>query len=237
MRVAIMQPYFLPYIGYFQLIANSDQFVIYDDIQFTKKGWIHRNRYLRNGEAALFTLPLRKDSDYLDVRDRQISESYDANKMLAQIMNAYRKAPEFTKVIPVIDEIFKHQDRNLFRFVQFSLIRICAFLEIETPIIASSSLGDSTMFKGQNRVLAICDAVGATEYVNPIGGTHLYSSFDFRTRGIELQFMRRLDVSYTQFTAPFVPDLSIIDILMFNSVAQSRALISTSFEVMGPGDE
>lgn len=237
MRAAIMQPYFLPYIGYFQLIGRVDRFVIYDDIQFTKKGWIHRNRFLRNGEPVLFTLPLRKASDYLNVRDRKISEGYDARQMIAQIANAYRKAPQFAQVMPMIEEIFGHADTNLFGFVKHSLDRVCAYLDLKTPIIVSSSLGDTTSLKGQDRVLAICKALEVTEYVNPIGGLNLYQALAFRTNGIALQFMRRTEVSYAQFSHPFVPDLSILDTMMFNAVADARALITSRYEMVAPHDD
>jgi hypothetical protein len=237
MRAAIMQPYFLPYIGYFQLISQVDRFVIYDDVQFTKKGWFHRNRFLRNGEPVLFSLPLRKASDYLDVRDREISESYNGPKMVAQIANAYRKAPQFDRVMPLIEEIFAHADTNLFGFVKHSMDRICAYLGLETPIIVSSSLGDTTALKGQDRVLAICKALEATEYVNPIGGSDLYQASAFHAKGIALRFMRRTDFSYAQFSHPFVPDLSILDIVMFNTVADARALITTRYEMVAPKDD
>lgn len=237
MRVAIMQPYFLPYIGYFQLIALADQFVIYDDIQFTKKGWIHRNRFLRNGGPVLFSLPLRKGSDYLDVRDREIAEAYNAPKMVAQIANAYRKAPQFDRVMSLVEEIFGHADTNLFGMVKHSVDRVCAYLDLETPIIVSSSLGDTTALKGQDRVLAICKALEATEYLNPIGGLDLYQASAFRAKGIALQFMRRTDVSYMQFSHPFVPDLSILDIVMFNTVPDARAMITTRYEIVTPNDD
>jgi hypothetical protein len=237
MRAAIMQPYFLPYIGYFQLISQVDRFVIYDDIQFTKKGWINRNRFLRNGEPVLFTLPLRNASDYLDVRDREISEAYDAPKIVAQIANAYRKAPQFDRAIPLIEEVFGHAETNLFGFVKHSLDRVCAYLDLKAPVIISSSLGDTTALKGQDRVLAICKALEATEYVNPIGGLELYQASAFRAKGITLRFMRRTDLNYAQFSHPFVPDLSILDIVMFNTVADARALIATRYEMVDPKDD
>jgi len=237
MRAAIMQPYLLPYIGYFQLIDQVDRFVIYDDIQFTKKGWIQRNRFLRNGEPVLFSLPLRKASDYLYVRDREISEAYNAPKMIAQIANSYRRAPQFDQVMPLIEEIFGHTDTNLFGFVKHSVDRVCAFLGLKTQIIVSSSLGDTTAFKGQDRVLAICKALKATEYVNPIGGLNLYQASAFDAKGIALQFMRRTDLSYAQFSHPFVPDLSILDMVMFNTVADARALIASRYEMVAPKDD
>ena len=89
MKLAIMQPYFFPYIGYFQLIKSVDEFVIYDNIQYTKKGWINRNRILVNGTDYLISLPLKKDSDYLNVVDRQLAESWekDRTKLLTLITN------------------------------------------------------------------------------------------------------------------------------------------------------
>ncbi|WP_147114934.1 WbqC family protein [Tateyamaria sp. syn59] len=237
MRAAIMQPYLLPYIGYFQLIAHADTFVIYDDIQFSKKGWINRNRFLRNGDAVMFTLPLRKDSDYLDVRDRNIADAYDPKKLIAQIENAYRKAPQFATAMPVIEEILGCSERNLFTFIHHSVTRVCTCLGLDTPIIVSSSLGDTTGLKGQDRVLAICEAVSATSYVNPIGGLDLYQASAFQARGMDLHFMRRTSLAYEQFGHPFVPDLSILDIMMFNSVDEARSLITDHYEMVAPKDD
>ncbi|WP_377278880.1 WbqC family protein [Rhizobium sp. R86522] len=237
MRVAIMQPYFLPYIGYFQLIQQADVFVIYDDVQFTKKGWIHRNRFLRNGEPVLFTLPLKKGSDYSDVRDRELSDDYNGIKMVAQISNAYRRAPQFETMMPVIEDIFVTAETNLFEFIHQSLVRLTALLEIDTPIIVSSSLGDTKSLKGQDRVLAICQALGATHYINPIGGVELYQADAFRDKGIDLQFIRRTDISYGQFGNPFVPDLSILDVMMFNSLSEVRELILSHLTMVSPKND
>src|SRR5690554_2832006 len=98
-RIAIMQPYFLPYLGYWQLLNCVDTFVVYDDVEFTKKGWIHRNRYLSNGSDQMFSLPLKKDSDYLDVRDRYLADSWESEKikLRRKIEGAYKKAPYFSE--------------------------------------------------------------------------------------------------------------------------------------------
>ncbi len=105
MRTAIMQPYFLPYLGYFQLISAVDRFVVYDTIQFTKKGWINRNQMLLNGTATMFSVPVKKDSDYLDVVDRHVADSFDPAKLCNQISGAYRKAPEFDATMPFVEDI------------------------------------------------------------------------------------------------------------------------------------
>lgn len=237
MRIGIMQPYLLPYIGYFQLISHVDRFVIYDDIQYTKKGWINRNRFLRNGEPVIFTVPLRKASDYLDVRDREVADAYDAAKLVSQISNAYRKAPAFNQAMPLIEDILSHSEKNLFEFIRYSVDQICDYLSIDTPLIVSSSLGDTSQLKGQERVLALCSALSADAYVNPIGGLDMYRASDFRAQGIDLAFIRRGAVEYEQFNRPFVPDLSILDVLMFNSAEHARALIDTGFELVEPNDD
>ena len=110
-----MQPYFLPYIGYYQLIAAVDVFVVYDNIKYTKKGWINRNRMLRNGKDVMFSLPLKSDSDRLDVCQRELAVDFDPRQLLNTINGAYRRAPYFSLTSPLIEQIVMYDDRNLFR--------------------------------------------------------------------------------------------------------------------------
>ncbi len=114
-----MQPYFFPYIGYFQLIANSDVFVIYDEIKYTKKGWINRNRFLSNGTATYFTLPLKKDSDFLFVSDRFLSLDWEKEKqkLLNKIREAYSKAPYFAETFSLFEKCLLFENTNLFAFI------------------------------------------------------------------------------------------------------------------------
>jgi hypothetical protein len=136
-KVAIMQPYFFPYIGYFQLINAVDIFVVYDNIQFSKKGWFHRNRILVNGKDDFFTLPLKKDSDFLNVNQRSLSETWEHEKVkiLRKIKENYRKAPHFTETMPLIEEIFGFANTNLFHFIYDSIVKICKILEIKTKLL------------------------------------------------------------------------------------------------------
>ena len=214
--IAIMQPYFCPYIGYFQLIAAADVFVIYDNIEYTKKGWINRNRLLSNGEPATFSLPIKKDSDTLDVRDRWIAEDFDQRKLLNRLKAAYLKAPQFEETFPLIERVVRFDDRNLFAFILHSVKEICRFLNIETWIIRSSEVAVDHELKGQEKVIGICKALKADTYVNPAGGRELYSKDDFRGQDLELKFLETQDVVYRQFDAAFVEFLSIIDVMMFN---------------------
>src|SRR5258705_11030314 len=100
MRLAVMQPYFFPYIGYFQLIAAVDLFIVYDNIKYTKKGWINRNRMLRNGKDVMFSVPLKNDSDYLDVCERELAADFNRDKLFNQLKGAYRGAPNFSQTFP-----------------------------------------------------------------------------------------------------------------------------------------
>jgi len=227
-----MQPYFLPYIGYFQLIAAVDLFVVYDDIKYTKKGWINRNRMLQNGAAAVFSLPLKHDSHALEVREREIAPDFNRRKMLSRFEGAYRNAPYFAVTFPVIEQIVRYQDVNLFHFLHHSLGRICEHLQINTRVVISSTLNIDENATGEEKVLALCAAVGAGSYVNAIGGVDLYSKETFRDRGVELEFIQSKSFEYPQFGNAFVPWLSIIDVMMFNPPDAIQRCISTNYELI-----
>jgi hypothetical protein len=216
-RVAIMQPYFLPYIGYFQLIASVDQFIVYDNIKYTKKGWINRNRMLQNGSDVMFSLPLKKDSDSLDVVQRDLAPDFNRDKLLNQFQGAYRKAPYYEQTAPLIEHIVHFEDNNLFSYLHHSIVQICQHIDITTDIRVSSTIAIDHALRGQDKVLALCQATQAKTYVNAIGGIGMYSRETFRDEGIDLKFLKTRPFEYTQFGNPFVPCLSMLDVLMFNS--------------------
>lgn len=217
MKLGIMQPYFLPYIGYFQLINAVDKYVVYDNIQYTKKGWFNRNRILQNGKDLLISIPLVKDSDYLEVKDRFVSDAFDRKKLLNQIKESYRKAPYFTEIIPLIEEVVNFEDTNLFNYIYNSIKVICKQLNINTEIIISSSINIDHSLKGQDKVIAFCKELKANNYYNAIGGKELYTKDDFENEQIKLHFLSSNKVEYKQFNNEFVPWLSILDVMMFNS--------------------
>lgn len=227
--IAIMQPYFLPYIGYFQLIAAVDEFVIYDNIKYTKKGWINRNRFLLNGTDSTFTLPLQSAPDDLDVVERELAEAFNRKKLLNQLRGAYAKAPHFDSVFPLIERVVSNPDNNLFSYIHHSVTQVCAYIGIDTPIIVSSSVAIDHSLKAQAKVLGLCKARGAGVYINPIGGTGLYAREDFATEGIELKFHKASPLEYAQFGNGFVPWLSIVDVLMFNSPDRIRDAIFNNY--------
>jgi hypothetical protein len=227
-----MQPYFLPYIGYFQLLASVDQFIVYDNIKYTKKGWINRNRMLLNGTDARFSLPLKKGSDSLDVVERELAAEFDRSKLLNQFKGAYRRAPQFELTYPVLEWIVQHEEPNLFRYIHHSIVQLCEHLNISTEIRISSELLIDHALKGQDKVLALCKAANADTYINTIGGVELYAKDDFRIQGIDLQFIKARPFEYPQFGAPFVPWLSIVDVLMFNSLNTVRSYINENYELI-----
>jgi hypothetical protein len=226
MRIAIMQPYFFPYIGYFQLIAAVDLFIVYDNIKYTKKGWINRNRYLLNGKDVMFSLPLKKDSDLLDVCERELAADFDREKLLNQMKGAYHHAPYFEQTYPLINEVMRCPEHNLFLFLHNAILRTCIHLGITTEIKISSEIIIDHALQSQDKVLALCKAVGATNYVNAIGGLELYSKEAFQAIDIELEFVKSLPFEYVQYGDSFVPWLSIIDVMMFNSLSMVKRQIT-----------
>lgn len=232
MNVAIMQPYFLPYIGYFQLIAAVDLFVIYDNIKYTKKGWINRNRLLQNDSAAIFSLPLQSDADSLHIDQRMIAKEFDAVALLNRFFGAYRRAPYFGPTFGLLERIVRCDDANLFRFLHHALITTCEHLQIDTSIQCSSTINADHALKGEDRVLAICAAAGATTYINAIGGVELYSRERFAKEGIDLKFLSPKPFAYRQFNESFVPWLSMIDVMMFNPPERIKQAIATNFDLI-----
>lgn len=228
MKLAIMQPYFCPYLGYFQLINAVDVFVVYDNIEYTKKGWVNRNRILINNEASMFTIPLRKGSDFLNINERFLAE--DASKknstVLRQIHSSYFKAPYFKEIFPVLEDIFLTKAENLFQYIFYSLKTFIAFLDINTKMLISSDIKIEHTLKGKEKVLAICKNLEADTYINPIGGSELYSKDYFLGSNIRLYFLQMNDVVYKQNSDDFIQSLSIIDVLMFNGKKRTTALLN-----------
>jgi len=227
-----MQPYFLPYIGYFQLIAAVDQFIVYDNIKYTKKGWINRNRVLQNGIDVTFSLPLKNDSDHLDICQRVLSSEFNRDKLLNQVKGYYRKAPYFEQTMPLIEQIVRYENNNLFAYLHHSIVQICKHFGITTDILISSNIAIDPTLKSQDKVLALCLATHAKTYVNAIGGTALYSKDIFHGKCIDLKFIKSRSFEYKQFEKPFVPWLSIVDVLMFNPIDAVKNCVIANYELI-----
>ncbi|MGD0712126.1 MAG: WbqC family protein [Bacteroidales bacterium] len=224
MKIAIMQPYFLPYIGYFQLINAVDKFVIYDDVNFIKGGWINRNRILNNGKVLMISVPLIGASSFKKINEIEIAKNKE--KILSTITHSYRKAPYYDEVYPLIFELINYDEDNLARFVSNSIIKISKYLEIETGFILSSEIKKDNELKAQEKVLAICKLLDASKYYNAFGGQELYNIEDFADKNIELKFIKSQLVPYKQFNNEFVPWLSIVDIMMFNTKDEIKEMLN-----------
>jgi hypothetical protein len=227
-----MQPYFVPYIGYFQLIAAVDMFILYDNVKYTKKGWINRNRILRDKKEVTISLPLKGNSDYLDICKRELATQFNPDQLLNQLAEAYRRAPYFSQTFPLVEKIVRYEDVNLFRFLHHSIVRICEHFGIATDIAVSSTIPIADDLKKQDKVLALCAALGATRYVNAIGGMALYSREMFKERGIALKFIKSKPFEYAQFSGQFASNLSIIDVMMFTPIDTIKTCISTNYDLI-----
>lgn len=227
-----MQPYFLPYIGYFQLIAAVDLFIVYDNIKYTKKGWINRNRILHDGHDAMISLPLKRGADALHIRERELAADFDARRLARQITGAYRQAPGFEETFPLVERILNCPARNLFDFLHHSIVETCRHLGLGAEMEISSAFAIDHGLKAQDKVLALCQAAGATSYVNAIGGTDLYSKEAFREKDISLRFLRPRSFEYQQFGKAFVPWLSILDVMMFTSRDAVATAARSNFDLV-----
>ncbi|RZK25749.1 MAG: hypothetical protein EOO43_04705 [Flavobacterium sp.] len=234
MRIGIMQPYFMPYIGYFQMLKAVDTFVFYDDVNFIKQGWINRNRILINDKDFLFTIPLHKANSFNLIKDTLINKKlYDnwKRKFLQSITQNYKKAPNFTEVNTLINNILDTACTSISQLAIESVIATSKYLGIETTFFVSSERYQNIGLERQERLLDICKKEGATHYLNALGGQELYTKESFEVRDITLSFIKTKPIVYKQFTEPFVPWLSMIDVLMFNSVVEVNEMLD-KYELM-----
>lgn len=216
MKVAIMQPYLFPYIGYWQLIKAVDVFVIYDDVNYIKGGWINRNVILENGKRKLITLETRGASQNILIN--QILVGNNTESLIKTLIQNYRKAPYFKPVMGIILDLFCSGEKSLSKFITSTIRSVCSYLMISTKLIISSEVFNNLSLKGTDRIVDICRQLGADVYINAIGGKKLYDKSTFANEDLQLYYIESNPINYIQFgEAPFVPNLSIIDVMMFNS--------------------
>lgn len=238
MKLGIMQPYLFPYLGYFQLIGAVDTFVIYDDVQYIKRGWINRNNIQLNRSSHLFTFGVKRDTTTKPINQRFYSEdTYNSTKrnFIDKLFQSYNKAPYFNEVNKLVTEILSHKNLNVSEFNANCLRMVCDYMNIPTPFIFSSSLEREKNLKGQEAVIEINKLLGGHCYINAIGGMELYSPEEFEKDRIELWFIKTDEIKYPQFGEQFIPNLSIIDVLMFNSQKKIEELLNSYELVQGDG--
>ena len=222
--IAIMHPYLFAYIGYWQLINSVDTFVILDDVNYRKRGFINRNNILIDGKAHRFTLHLKALSQNKLISEIEIGNN--GEKILKSITLAYKKAPYFHDVFPLIKSILEYSEKNLAKFISNSLEEISNYLELDTRFIYSSDIEKDNNLKGQDKLINICEILNAKQYINLIGGQVLYSKEKFKEYDIELNFIESEIIEYRQLKNEFVPYLSIIDIMMFNSKDEVKEMLN-----------
>jgi len=219
-----MQPYVFPYIGYFQLINAVDKFVIYDDVNFIKQGWITRNRILLDSKDFMFILRVEGASSFRKINEIKLGKYND--KLLNTFTHAYKYAPLYPEVFPLIEDVFLKGGDNLSGFITYSLKKIAEYLGIKTELILSSDIDKNNDLKAKDKVIEICRLLNGTQYVNSSGGQDLYSKEDFLQKGIDLKFLKSTPESYKQYENDFVPMLSIVDVMMFNLVEKVKNMLN-----------
>lgn len=223
MKLGIMQPYFMPYIGYFQLMACVDKYVIFDDVNYIKRGWSARNNILINGQKHLFSISVEGGSQNNLYTQVVVIDNFV--KLRKTLEASYKKAPYYKETMQLLDEIFNCEDRHFNYFMLNSYQVIFNYLNIKTEFLLSSELSNNKKLRGKDKILDICKLLGAREYYNAIGGQELYENADFENNGIHLHFLKTDSITYKQYANEFVSNLSIIDVLMFNSPAEVRHLL------------
>lgn len=227
MKLAVMQPYIFPYIGYFQLINAVEKFVILDDVNFIKRGWINRNQILLNNNPYLFTIPLEKISQNNTIKQTKISYATNwQSNLLKTLEQAYKKAPLFYPVMELVSSAINEKYVYISELAVRSIKEICEYLNIGTTIIDSSEIYQNNYLTGENRIVDICLRENASVYINAAGGRELYRTENFKQHNIELKFINTLSHSYKQFGKPFQPFLSIIDVIMFNDKHETKEMLN-----------
>lgn len=228
MKIGIMQPYFFPYLGYWQLMNAVDRYVVYDDVNFIKGGRINRNAILMNGKAQNINLILSGASPNKLINEVQVNtDPLLQNKLLRTIEMSYKKAPYFSQAFPLIEQVVTQQETDVARYLKKSFDIIGAYLGITTELLLSSELDKDCSLKAHDKVIHIVKQLGGDEYYNSVNGIPLYEPHRalFEENGIQLRFPKMRDVAYTQFKNEFVPNLSIIDVMMFNSQQDCQSLL------------
>lgn len=223
MRGAIMQPYFFPYIGYYQLAYEVEEFVFLDDVSFIKQGYINRNSILVDAQPHRFSLPVRGASSFRSINEHEYVT--DHGKFLKLLQQAYSKAPYFRDAMPLVEQVLRSGDGSVSRTNAASITSVFDCLGIERAFKFSSDITLPTGLKGQDRVLALCGEQGIDRYRNSIGGRQLYSHDAFASKGIELKFIQSRCAEYPQSSTEFVKNLSIIDALMNVNKSDLKAML------------
>ena len=228
MKVAMMQPYLFPYLGYFQLVNAVDVFIFADDVNFIKGGFVNRNKIRFNNEERYLTVPCIQSQNMLikEIPIYKETKGYPKN-ILRSIQQTYAKSPFFADVFPILESVFQSELESISKLAASSVESVSKYLEINVDFKFSSASFSHT--KGQEkstRLISITKELGGDTYMNPIGGAKIYDKDFFESKGIKLDFLEPKAITYPQFNGHFTPNLSIIDVVMFNSIEDVNKLLT-----------
>lgn len=218
MKLGIMQPYLFPYLGYFQLIFAVDAFILYDDVSYIRQGWINRNRILCNGQPHYFTVPISKSSSFVSIKDTRVDESrYERWRcsFFKTVEQNYKKAaPFYHETLDILVSVLTSPPSSIADFASRSITTVLEHIGITREISSSYNRFSNHFLTGQSRILDICRQEGSDHYINAFGGASIYNKEDFHAAGVMLSFIRMRPIIYSQAQTAFMPNLSIIDVLM-----------------------
>lgn len=228
MKIAIMQPYLFPYIGYFSLIKNTDFFVFFDTPQYIRKGWINRNRILStNGDVTYFTVPIQKADRNTPINKSVISYNYDWKVKILGQLKIYKKAPNYDKVINLVNDVFNTDTMLISDLAIKSIVKTCKYLDIDIKydIFSKMNLALPEVKEPDEWVLYITKELGYNTYINPPGGMSFFNREKYQINDVDLQFLVQEIIPYRQNREAFIPALSMIDVMMFCSCNEINEML------------
>ncbi|PWW36482.1 WbqC family protein [Chromohalobacter israelensis] len=239
MKAAVMQPYFLPYIGYFQLMHYADIWVVFDDIQFIDKGWVNRNRVLHPEDEKRWqyiTIPLKGRHQFSKINEVKINDEKNWRKEIRGKVSHYKKrrAPYYNQGLEVLNKCLSMEESNLSEFVINSLEVMKRFLGISTPIVRQpvNLVEGGKVSHAGLWALEICKQIGASHYINPIGGQHLFNINEYKEKGVDVSFLGSNLTPYYQKRHCFEGGLSILDMIMWEGLEGTSCLVETDFKIV-----
>ena len=228
MKIAIIQPYLFPYIGYFSLIKNTDFFVFFDTPQYIRKGWINRNRILSaNGDITYFTVPIQKADRNTPINKIIVANNYDWKMKTLGQLNIYKKAPNYGRVIDLVKGIFNTDTMLISDLAIKSIVKTCEYLDIDIKydIFSKMNLALPEVKEPDEWALYITKELGYNTYINPPGGMSFFNREKYQINDVDLQFLVQEIIPYRQNREVFIPALSMIDVMMFCSCNEINEML------------
>jgi hypothetical protein len=232
-----MQPYFFPYLGHFSLIASVDRWYVFDITQYTPRTWMNRNRVLHpRGGTQYVTVPLANSSNSIRTSEARVLDPAAARQSIVGNLTHYKRhAPYYRSVVALVQEAFDTAtNQSLVELNVRGLQTVCRYLgmRFDFEVCSELDLALPTSLGAGDWAPNICSLVGATSYVNPIGGQGLFDPAEFSRRGVDLYFAKTTEFSYPTTPHQYEPYLSILDVLMWNPPVAVAAAIREHVELV-----